>query len=70
MASDRAVVGDWTGSGRDSVGVWRSGTFHFSNSLTQPRTDKTVKFGDGTDRPLVADWDGNRTTTVGVTRGY
>jgi hypothetical protein len=70
VSSDRAVAGDWTGTGRDAIGVFRSGTYYLTNDLARPTTDTTVRFGDTADRPLVGDWDGNHTVTLGVQRGY
>jgi hypothetical protein len=68
--SDRIVAGDWARSGRDTIGVFRNGTFYLTNSLTRPTTDLTVRYGDVGDRPLVGDWNGDKSDTVGVTRGY
>ena len=68
--ADRIVSGDWTGTGRDSIGVHRSTTFHLTNSLTRGSTDATVSYGDVADIALVGDWDGNGTDTLGVSRGY
>jgi hypothetical protein len=64
------VAGDWTGSGRDTIGVFRSGTYHLTNSLTRPTTDISVRSGEVGDRPLVGDWNGDTSDTLGLVRGY
>jgi hypothetical protein len=64
------VSGDWTGTGRDSLGIHRSGTFYLTNDLGRGSTDAVVPYGNAGDVALIGDWDGNGTDTLGVSRGY
>jgi hypothetical protein len=67
---DRVISGDWTRTGRDTIGVHRGYTFFLTNSLLRPTTDLTLPYGDVADIALVGDWNGDGTDTVGVSRGY
>ena len=45
-AGDQPVVGDWTGSGTDSVGVFRNGVWYLTTSLHGGNADMAISFGD------------------------
>jgi hypothetical protein len=75
LASDRPLVGDWSGSGRATPGLARFG----GNAWTFYTTDVTNGTGvtyrqvtwPGTlasDRPLVGDWSGSGRATPGLAR--
>ncbi len=78
VAGDIPVVGDWTNSGKTTVGVFRpAGTkynpttqgewlLNGANSGGPPLI--TFYYGAPGDTPVVGDWDGNGTTTIGVFR--
>lgn len=66
---DVPTTGDWDGTARDDVGVFRRtagpGTFE------HPAADGTVAsltFRRGSDTPVVGDWDGDGTDEVGIRR--
>ncbi len=67
----RPVVGDWNGDGRDSIGVWRNGTFTLTNAYTPgviSQVDYHFSFGQTGSGiiPISGDWDGNGSDGVGV----
>ena len=64
QAGDQPVVGDWNGSGIDSVGVSRPSTGQFFLQIT--RKIIVINFGQAGDIPVVGDWDGNGVDTPGV----
>jgi hypothetical protein len=75
---DEPVVGDWTGSGKTTVGLFRPvGTpfnpdpsahwlLHYSNTAGPAELD--FQYGGSGDRPVVGDWTGSGVTTIGVFR--
>lgn len=66
---DVPVVGDWTGRGRSSVGVFHRGAETGVFRQRHPLGAVTrVRLGLPTDSPVVGDWDGNGRTDVGVWR--
>ena len=57
---DIPVVGDWDGTGKDTVGVFRDGTWTLSNGQTGAKLRTTqVHFGGPGDIPVVGDWNGD-----------
>jgi hypothetical protein len=63
------VVGDWTGSGRDGIGVVNPSTmtWYLKNTVGPGAPDITpFRYGAPGWIPVVGDWDGNGTTTLGV----
>ena len=50
-AGDRIVAGDWTGAGRDTIGVVRGGTFYLTNSLQRAAADARGPLRPAGDRP-------------------
>jgi murein DD-endopeptidase MepM/ murein hydrolase activator NlpD len=79
LATDRIVVGDWTGDGISKVGVFRDaaaygapGAAVFSLDLNHDHTfdsgDQVFIFGRITDGLVIGDWNGDGTDKVGVYR--
>ena len=81
LATDRIVVGDWNGAGKDEVGVFRNavsfnpaeaGDAIFSldtnNDHTFDAGDAVFVFGLITDGLIVGDWNGSGRSEVGVYR--
>jgi hypothetical protein len=68
ISGDLPVVGDFNGSGVDSVGLHRQSTsqFFLRNSLSAGPADVTFVAGGSADLAFFGDWDGNNTDTVGV----
>ncbi len=64
------IVGDWTGKGYDSVGVYNSTTamFYLRNSNTTGFADIAFNYGVPGDIPLVGDWTHKGYDSVGVYR--
>ena len=65
------VVGDWTGSGYDTIGVFdqHNGNFLLRNSNTAGLPDETFTFGNPNDMPLAGRWMSSATHAgVGVYR--
>jgi hypothetical protein len=53
------VTGDWTGSGKTSVGLFSPlGAFALKNTAQPGGPDSTFNFGEGQSRPLAADFAG------------
>ncbi|MHB8645900.1 MAG: hypothetical protein ACYDAR_08960 [Thermomicrobiales bacterium] len=66
---DIPVCGDWTGQGKQTIGVFRGGVFYLKNSNASSNTaDIVVQFGTTGDIPVVGDWTGQGKQTVGVYR--
>jgi len=66
---DKPVVGDWDGSGTDTIGLHRemTGLFYWRNTLTSGNADGAIFFGDPADRFVAGDWgviDGRDTPAV------
>jgi hypothetical protein len=68
QGGDVALVGDWTGKGYKTPGVFRAGYFYLRNSNTTGPADITFRFGNPGDIPVVGDWTGTGVDTVGVVR--
>ncbi len=64
------LVGDWTGKGFDSIGVYRemSTRFWLRNSNTPGAADLQIVYGSLGDIPLVGDWTGKGFDSIGVYR--
>jgi hypothetical protein len=75
---DIPVVGDWTGTGTTTVGVFRPAgsplnnttvaQWLLRNSNTSGNPDITFSYGGPGDLPVVGDWTGIGKTTIGVFR--
>ncbi|HVX58688.1 MAG TPA: hypothetical protein VG964_03040 [Candidatus Saccharimonadales bacterium] len=65
--TDKPLVGDWNGDGKDTAGIFRDGYFYLDNN-DDGITDTVVRLGRGSDTPLVGDWTGSGHDSVGVWR--
>jgi hypothetical protein len=75
---DIPVVGDWTGKGTTTIGVFRppntqfnktpNGQWLLRNSNTSGSPDISFFYGGLGDIPVVGGWTGKGTTTIGVFR--
>jgi serine-aspartate repeat-containing protein C/D/E len=70
QAGDVPVVGDWTGSGVRSIGIFRDGVWYIDIHGTGKWTadDIQTQFGQPGDIPVVGDWDGSGRDSIGVYR--
>jgi hypothetical protein len=70
QATDLPLVGDWTGTGKMSVGLYRPSTrqFMLKYAATSGTPDMTFRYGIVGDTPLAGDWDGDGVSTIGVWR--
>jgi hypothetical protein len=76
IAGDIPITGDWDGSGKTKVGVYRASNGLFlldydGNGIFDPAVDKIYSLGVGTqtgDIPVVGDWNGSGTSKVGLFR--
>ena len=81
LGTDRIVVGDWNGAGKDEVGVFRdAGTYmaadagdavfslDYDDSHTFDSASQVFVFGLITDGLIVGDWNGEGKTDLGVYR--
>ncbi len=66
IAGDKPVVGDWTGKGYRSIGVYRGNQFLLRNSNTTGNADIVATFGSSADLPVAGDWTGQGKDTIGV----
>jgi hypothetical protein len=62
------VTGDWDGDGRDSVGVFRSGSWSLRNSNSAGSPSYQFSYGTTGDRPVVGEWDLDGRDEIGVYR--
>ena len=64
------MVGDWDGSGRDSIGVYRDGVWILdtNHDFRFDAGDKIVRFGEHGDRPVAGDFTHSGKTEIGVYR--
>lgn len=69
-SDDIPLLGDWDGSGTDTIGVYRpsSARFFLSDSNTNPVQSIALFFGNHGDTPLTGDWAGSGSDHIGVYR--
>ncbi len=62
------LIGDWTGQGFQTVGVYNNGVFYLKNSDTPGNADIAFQYGpiSSSAVPIVGDWTGQGKSTVGV----
>jgi hypothetical protein len=67
---DVPIAGDWTGTGVDTIGVFRDGQFILDVDGDGKRGEKdlTVHLGRRGDRPVVGDFDGDGVDELGLYR--
>ena len=75
QSGDLAIIGDWNGTGKEEIGVFRPQTVQFYLDLNGngkwdgPTIDRLMgPFGLPTDLPIVGDWDGTGKVRIGVYR--
>jgi hypothetical protein len=74
LSSDIPLVGDWSGSGKAKVGVFRSSDGMFYLDVGRIGfwdgcdSDKCVPIGLNGDKPFVGDWNGTGSSKVGTFR--
>jgi hypothetical protein len=75
VPGDIPIVGDWDGSGRLRIGVYRNGLWYVDlNGNNQwdgagPSGDAILSFGVPGDVPVIGDWDGSGKLRIGIYRG-
>lgn len=69
-ATDLPIVGDWDGSGKKRIGVFRNGTWllDINGDGIFDAGDKTVVFGEAGDLPVLGDWLGTGRIALGLFR--
>jgi hypothetical protein len=75
QTGDIPVVGDWTGTGQQRIGVFRNGQWLLDangNGVWDGPNggDKLVSWGQAGDIPVVGDWTGSGKQSLGLYRGY
>ena len=68
--SDLPVVGDWDGTGKKRIGVFRNGIWYLDTNGNGflDAGDQTVTFGQAGDVPVVGDWRGTGRIALGLYR--
>jgi hypothetical protein len=72
VRGDSAFWGDWFGTGKAVLAVFRAGTWAFDaddDLQFNPANDRETDFGDPGDIPIVGDWNGDGRMKIGVFRG-
>ena len=64
------IVGDWTGTGHQNLGVFQNGTWFLdlNGDGAYGPADRSFVFGQSGDIPIVGDWDGSGTIKAGLFR--
>jgi hypothetical protein len=70
---DLPVTGDWNGSGRTKIGIYRASLgqwiLDYNGNGVSDAGDKTYHFGGQSgDLPVTGDWDGSGKTKIGIYR--
>jgi hypothetical protein len=70
QAGDIPLMGDWDGTGKKRIGVFRSGTWYLdmNGNGVIDSGDKTVSFGQAGDLPVLGDWNGTGRIKLGLFR--
>ena len=73
MSDDVPVTGDWDGSGRTKIGVYRASLgqwlLDYNGNGVSDAGDKTYQFGGKPgDIPVTGDWNGSGKTKIGIYR--
>ena len=70
VPGDMPVVGDWDGSGKQRIGVFRAGLWYLdmNGDFRFDGSDQIVRFGLPGDQPVAGDWSGLKRHKVGVFR--
>lgn len=67
LASDKPIVGDFSGDSRNEIGYYRDG-FWYSADYENATPPLSFQFGSAGDIPVPADYDGDRQTDYAVFR--
>ncbi|WP_437908680.1 hypothetical protein WME95_12880 [Sorangium sp. So ce327] len=68
LRGDVPLVGDWTGSGKTRVGVFRNGEFHLDLNGNGYDGEVPIYLGQAGDIPVVGRWSGAARSLVGAWR--
>jgi hypothetical protein len=71
QAGDVPVVGDWDGSGKLRIGVFRNGQWWLDldgDGKWESDRDEITSFGQRGDRPVIGNWDHAGKLRIGVFR--
>ena len=72
LGGDRPITGDWNGSGRTKIGIYRPSAevwaLDIDGNLNWSAADTWGSFGFFGDFPVVGDWTGAGTSRVGIYR--
>ena len=70
LPGDQPVLGDWSGTGRQNIGLFRNGTWFLDidGDGLFTSADRTFVFGQAGDVPVVGDWDGSGNIKAGLFR--
>ncbi|WP_437801337.1 hypothetical protein [Sorangium sp. So ce693] len=68
LRGDVPLVGDWTGTGKPRVGVFRNGEFHLDLNGNGYDGEVPILLGQAGDIPVVGRWSGTSRSLVGAWR--
>ena len=70
QTGDIPVIGDWDGTGKKRLGVFRNGTWilDINGNGIIDAADKTIAFGQAGDIPVLGDWNGTGRIKLGLFR--
>ena len=70
LPGDLPVVGDWDGSGKLKIGVYRNGQWwvDYNGNFGWDSGDRVLYFGLPGDQPVLGDWDGSGKLKIGIYR--
>jgi hypothetical protein len=71
LASDRPLVGDWTGNDVRQIAVFRNGVWYLDangSGTWNPGIDTVYSFGQSGDLPVAGNWGGSNADRIGVFR--
>ena len=72
--TDRPVVGDWNGDGKDELGNYKGNgvwalDYNGNGKWDGTSADRAYSFGSSTDQPVVGDWNGDGKDELGNYKG-
>jgi hypothetical protein len=72
MAGDLPVTGDWSGTGRTNIGVYRNGDWYLDidgDGIWNAAVDKHFSFGGAGYAPFTGNWTGDGKWKAGLFQG-